>query len=440
MGKGSGDEVYVVAKYDYVAQGSQELDLKKNEKLILLDDSKHWWKVLNSKSQSGFVPSNYVKKEKPSIFDSIRKKVKRRSESKSNLASPVSSPIAAKSVDININGSPNHSSKVDDNAATSSSAIQTFALVKYNYEAQQVDELSLVKGSRLTVLEKSSDGWWKGELGGLNGWFPSNYVQEEPLSPLRIEPRTTSRKASLEQPPPAPLMPTNGHGVHNSNGTNGSATKSPPPSIRLPILDVVIALYSFASQNEEELSFEKGERLEIIERPANDPDWWLARSKSNLTGLVPKNYVQVISDKEDKPLATQKEMSKLHLENSSPKVVAKQKHDEQTGIDFDVTLQSWYFGCIPRSQCDSLLNEFAEDGDFLIRDSETNSGDFSVSLKAPGRNKHFRVHFENGVYAIGQRRFSNLYELIEHYKKAPIYTSPKGEKMYLIKPFSRPQL
>lgn len=40
LGKGSGDDVFVVAKYDYAAQGSQELDLKKNEKLILLDDSK----------------------------------------------------------------------------------------------------------------------------------------------------------------------------------------------------------------------------------------------------------------------------------------------------------------------------------------------------------------------------------------------------------------
>lgn len=169
-GKGNGDEVYVVAKYDYVAQGSQELDLKKNEKLILLDDSKHWWQVLNSKSQSGFVPSNYVKKEKPSIFDSIRKKVKRRSESKSNLSSPVSSPVAAKAVDININGSPQHangSGKAEDLVAAGTSALKTHALVKYNYEAQQSDELSLVKGSRLTVLEKSSDGWWKGELGGL---------------------------------------------------------------------------------------------------------------------------------------------------------------------------------------------------------------------------------------------------------------------------------
>lgn len=178
-GKGSSDDVYVVAKYDYTAQGSQELDLKKNEKLILLDDSKHWWKVLNSKSQSGFVPSNYVKKEKPSIFDSIKKKVKRRSESKSNLASPISSPVAAKAVDININGSANDSGQLEDNnACASGSALKTWALVKYNYEAQQSDELSLVKGSRLAVLEKSSDGWWKVSE---KTWCPDVYLILNPL-------------------------------------------------------------------------------------------------------------------------------------------------------------------------------------------------------------------------------------------------------------------
>ena len=31
-----------------------------------------------------------------------------------------------------------------------------------------------------------------------------------------------------------------------------------------------------------------------------------------------------------------------------------------------------------------------------VRDSESTTGDFSVSLKAPGRNKHFRVHVEGG--------------------------------------------
>jgi len=444
MGKGTGDEVYVVAKYDYTAQGSQELDLKKNERLILLDDSKHWWKVLNSKNQSGFVPSNYVKKEKPSLFDSMKKKLTRRSESKGNLASPIDSPVAAKAIDINIDDNPNS----DSTSAPTPNEIHrdqpppqlnSFALVKYNYEAQQSDELSLVKGTRIRVLEKSSDGWWRGELGGLTGWFPSNYVVEEPISPLP-EPRTTSRSAGTK--PLVPVSSTsiaNGYGHTNGQSkmqTNGSSsieqTNEASSSNSRPVLDIVIALYSFTSQNEEELSFQKGERLEILDRPANDPDWWLARGQFGKTGLVPKNYVQI--ETKETPGASSStaasDLSRLVIGNGSPLAVKKA----------GVLGEPWYFGCIPRIQCDSLLNEFAEDGDFLVRDSETNSGDFSVSLKAPGRNKHFRVHFEDGVYCIGQRRFSTMSELIEHYKKAPIYTGPKGDKLYLVKPFCRPQL
>ena len=32
----------------------------------------------------------------------------------------------------------------------------------------------------------------------------------------------------------------------------------------------------------------------------------------------------------------------------------------------------WYYGPISRTQCDTLLNQNGHDGDFLIRDSETN--------------------------------------------------------------------
>lgn len=53
------------------------------------------------------------------------------------------------------------------------------ALVKYAYQAQQMDELALVKGSRILILEKSNDGWWKGQYGNHIGWFPSNYTSEE---------------------------------------------------------------------------------------------------------------------------------------------------------------------------------------------------------------------------------------------------------------------
>lgn len=59
--------------------------------------------------------------------------------------------------------------------------------------------------------------------------------------------------------------------------------------------------------------------------------------------------------------------------------------------------------------------------------------DFSVSLKASGKNKHFKVQLVDSVYCIGQRRFHTMDELVEHYKKAPIFTSEHGEKLYLVR-------
>ena len=123
--------------------------------------------------------------------------------------------------------------------------------------------------------------------------------------------------------------------------------------------------------------------------------------------------------------------------------------------------QPWYFGHITRADCDNILTDKGQDGDFIVRESETNvsciitgpsvsnkfhilsklkhfeinrnlfsfsfkkAGDYSVSLKAPGRNKHFRVHVEGTLFCIGQRKFAGLQQLVEHYQRAPIYTSQK---------------
>jgi hypothetical protein len=41
----SNETIILVAKFDYQKKDSQELDLRKNERLILLDNSKKWWLV-----------------------------------------------------------------------------------------------------------------------------------------------------------------------------------------------------------------------------------------------------------------------------------------------------------------------------------------------------------------------------------------------------------
>lgn len=47
----------------------------------------------------------------------------------------------------------------------------------YDYVAQNDDELAFQKGQVITVLNKDDCDWWKGELNGREGLFPSNYVK-----------------------------------------------------------------------------------------------------------------------------------------------------------------------------------------------------------------------------------------------------------------------
>lgn len=515
---------YVIAKYDYQSQGPQELSIKKGDRLQLVDDTRHWWKVLAENNTSGFVPSNYVKKEKHSIFDSIKRNIRGSSGSSSKLKktpismlvnskpSPSKSPlilpnkndkvadhsnsnnkpplpikqqshsdILVQELGADFNGfciSPaNDNSKQEIRNEKSTHSIPTknktdkmpTAYVKYNYKSNQPDEISLTKGCSVIVLDKSDDGWWKGELDGKSGWFPSNYVIENIDETL---PETTDNlETNLDKSSESAKLTSQNAVVDKFSRSSGLVQNKPN--------DVVVALYSFQSQNPEELTFEKDEYLEIIDKPMNDPDWWKACNRFNVVGLVPKNYVEIVpglNSLKELPIQTQTNNSlnqhgSPFNNNGMPSQDIDSKQSELTNektIDyrainasFDLLSPSnfkdpsldksakeleqrlnlsdkiWYHGVMSRPQCDQILNGCANDGDFLIRNSETSAGDFSVSLKAPGKNKHFRVHYMDNLFCIGQRQFSSLDELVEHYKRTSIYTGPNGEKMFLQNPYPR---
>ena len=60
----------------------------------------------------------------------------------------------------------------------------TFVCCRYTYKSQRADELDLKPGEEVTVLERASDGWWRGVNKATQqaGWFPSNYVIQQPFS------------------------------------------------------------------------------------------------------------------------------------------------------------------------------------------------------------------------------------------------------------------
>ncbi|XP_070538410.1 cytoplasmic protein NCK2-like isoform X2 [Ptychodera flava] len=401
-----GEETIVVARWDYKANQDEELDIKKNERLILLDDSKAWWNVKNQDGQHGYVPSNYVEKMKKGkgtgIFDKFDKLLKKSKHEKKG-----SDPK------VHLDMDPSPEARAESRQQESESdVVLCFACVKFGYEARRPDELELVKGEQVAVMEKSSDGWWRGESNGHMGWFPSNYVTDnasDVIQPNVVEkPSGVSQKMELRNKEPNVNMPSD-------------------------FLYGVEAIYTFQARNDEELPFEAGEHLDIIGKPENDPDWWKARNSRGHVGLVPKTYIHPLTD--SKPVY-------LGASNEAPSSSAMKVNltIEKTG---PYANKAWFAGRITRDQAETMLSEHAVDGDFLIRESETNPGDFSVSLKAPNNVKHFRVMAGNdGRYTIGKQKFDTLDDLVEHYSRSPIWSSDKAKapdsatKLYLKRPYS----
>ncbi|PVD19643.1 hypothetical protein C0Q70_20133 [Pomacea canaliculata] len=76
-------------------------------------------------------------------------------------------------------------------------------------------------------------------------------------------------------------------------------TKPPPPVPKPGNVKVVRALYPYEAQQPDELTFEEGEMLYILDM--SDKDWWKAKCGAR-SGLIPSNYVEENTESVDNPL------------------------------------------------------------------------------------------------------------------------------------------
>jgi hypothetical protein len=101
------------------------------------------------------------------------------------------------------------------------------------------------------------------------------------------------------------LMGTPMRGGVNAGMVSGSDSARPLPDPvdvngSSGLTKTFVALYDYDARTDEDLSFKKGEHLEII----NDTqgDWWFARSKATkLEGYIPSNYVAKLKSIEAEP-------------------------------------------------------------------------------------------------------------------------------------------
>ncbi|XP_048818716.1 tyrosine-protein kinase HCK isoform X3 [Lagopus muta] len=147
--------------------------------------------------------------------------------------------------------------------------------------------------------------------------------------------------------------------------------------------NVVLALYDYEAMHSGDLSFQKGEQLQVLEQLG---EWWQARSLvTGRKGFIPSNFVARANSLE---------------------------------------AEEWFFKGISRKDAErQLLSPGNTLGSFMIRDSETTKGCYSLSVRdGDGLQgvsiKHYRIRTldSGGFYISSRSSFDTLQELVEHYK------------------------
>lgn len=70
-------------------------------------------------------------------------------------------------------------SSVSFSASSTHQLLIVSAIVEFDYQANEPDELNLVKGAIITNIRKQTGGWWHGVVAanGKSGMFPDNFVK-----------------------------------------------------------------------------------------------------------------------------------------------------------------------------------------------------------------------------------------------------------------------
>lgn len=82
---------------------------------------------------------------------------------------------------------------------------------------------------------------------------------------------------------------------HATATTPVSSSASNPPPIGTNVPDMVVALYDFEAQADDELNMSEGDQLVLVER--EDHEWWKLQNAKGNVGVVPASYVEILKEK-----------------------------------------------------------------------------------------------------------------------------------------------
>jgi len=291
------------ANYSYSPTRDDEIAFNKGDLFDVLNiDDHNWWYVRNKSSgKVGQIPSNYI-----SIVEF--------SKDQSSVSHIKASDTPLKSAESN--------------------SFQQLFITKYNYSPKREDELALNEGDNLDVINTDDPDWWLAKCKDSTqvGYVPSNYIivaNIDTKSDIVNERYYPVFKAKYSYSPrrknelgfkegdlfyiintddadwwlgknkdlsgQVGYIPSNyfikfeSTVLRQSEVVTKEERKNPEPE--LSAYSSCIAKYNYLPRQENELGFNKGEILHVIN--INDSKWWLAGH----LGCIPSSSVSKTNEK-----------------------------------------------------------------------------------------------------------------------------------------------
>ncbi|XP_011899812.1 PREDICTED: intersectin-2 isoform X5 [Cercocebus atys] len=241
----------------WTAKKDNHLNFSKHDIITVLEQQENWWfgevhggRGWFPKSYVKIIPGSEVKREEPeALYAAINKK-------------PTS---AAYSV-----------------------GEEYIAL--YPYSSVEPGDLTFTEGEEILVTQKDGE-WWTGSIGDRSGIFPSNYVKPKDQESFGSASKSGASNKKPEIAQARGKKRQKGWFPASHVKLLGPSSERATPAFH-PVCQV-IAMYDYAANNEDELSFSKGQLINVMNK--DDPDWWQGEI-NGVTGLFPSNYVKMTTD------------------------------------------------------------------------------------------------------------------------------------------------
>nr|UGW01545.1 epidermal growth factor receptor [Eriocheir sinensis] len=274
------------ALYPYQSGEPGDLIFNAGDVILVVKKEGDWWHGICNEN-SGIFPSNYVELMTNQFITSAGDKVEEQPEV--TAASEEQVALGEKQAEADLQVVANEES----NEEGSKGKKPEIASVLAPYDATSSNQLSLQRGQLVMIRKKTASGWWEGEVQAKGkkrqiGWFPATYVKikggSSRSTPVSME--LTNR----EDAPPDQVSPTSANPLTQVTVT--PPTDEPmkgPNDASNGFAEQVEALYPYTAMNEDELTFEAGAIISVIDK--EDAAWWKGTIEGAI-GVFPSNYVQ----------------------------------------------------------------------------------------------------------------------------------------------------